>query len=141
MTSFRWLDSMSVGVVDFDNDHKNYFAALNAIEQALRDGTRDEALLLCRAFLELAIAHGRREEEFLRQANYPRMDKIMDSQVEAQATINGLLELIRSAPDDALRRVVEMRHMVVTYLLDGDINYKSFVEAKPASTRPDRSAR
>ena len=128
MTDINWVDAMSVGIAEFDEAHKGYISALKAITAALEAGRTGEAERHCAALQALAREHGRREEAFLRRARYPRIQFIVETQVATQAKIAALLDAIRRDVAEARRLADDMEMAVVTYLLCGDINFKSFVQ-------------
>ena len=128
MTDLNWVDGMSVGIAEFDEAHKGYIATLNAIAAALDGGRIDEAERLCVGFLALAREHGHRELAFLRRKGFPQIQVILETQEATQAKIEQLLGAIRQDADAARRMVDAMEMAVVTYLLCGDINFKSFVQ-------------
>ena len=128
MANLKWLESMSVGVPQFDEAHKGYMAVLNAIAIALDQADLAEADRLCANFLDLATEHGRQEEAFLRRKKFPRLQTIIEAQQATLAKIEALAANIRHNPEAARHMVEDMMQAVVTYLLHGDINFKSFVQ-------------
>ena len=128
MADLDWVSSMSVGIAEFDAAHKGYITALKGIAAALAAGRADEAERLCASFLALAQDHGRRELAFLRRKRFPQIEMVAETQAATQARIENLLTAIRRDPAEAFGMIDAMRAAVVSYLLHGDINFKSFVQ-------------
>ncbi len=128
MTDLNWVDSMSVGIAEFDDAHKGYIRALKNIAAALDGGRTDEAARLCASFQALAREHGLREVAFLRRKRFPQIQNVIDSQEATQAKIAVLLGAVRQDVAEARRMIDDMNMAVVAYLLRGDINFKSFVQ-------------
>lgn len=128
MGKYRWLDAMSVGIDEFDTDHGKFFATLYALDDALMNEDRDKALTLSDDLLALMQDHMQREIDYLRQCNYPGLDKILEAQTQSSAAVEKLHYLVRHDPQGAMHAIFDMQSSLMNYLLDGDTNYKSFVE-------------
>ena len=129
MSRLRWLDSMSVGIASFDNDHKRAIALLGEIASAAEAGATSRAAELAAELLRLASDHTDREERFLRAAGYPATDTVIAAQRANLLVIAQLAETVTTAPAEAPRLAQDMAEAFVNYLLRADINFKSFVEA------------
>lgn len=141
MAELQWLESMSVGIAEFDDAHKGFIAALHEIAAALEAGRPDEAERLGLAFFAVAQEHANRELGFLARHGYPGIDLVRKTQLTTQTRILSLLTAIQADPAAALAMIGDMQQMVVAYLLRGDINFKSFVQdlrdqGRPVDTLP-----
>ncbi|RAU21007.1 hypothetical protein CU669_15595 [Paramagnetospirillum kuznetsovii] len=128
MPGLNWVPSMSVGIDEFDDAHQRFISILKEIADALAFGNPDLARNRCVALLALAQEHGRRELALLTRLNFPRIEIIAETQTATQDNISALLDTIVRAPAEALGMIEGMQRAVVTYLLHGDINFKSFIE-------------
>ena len=128
MAKLHWLESMSVGVDQFDDAHKGFIAVLNAIASALNHGDPVEAERLCATFLDMAVEHGHQEVAFLRRKGFPRVQTIIEAQQATLAKIESLNAAIRHDSETAKHMVDDMMRAEVDYLLHGDINFKSFIQ-------------
>jgi len=128
MSGLRWLDSMSVGITSFDNDHKLVIALLGEIATAANAGAIERAVEHAVELMLVAAEHTDREERFLRAAGYPATDTVIAAQRANLAVIANLAETVGRTPAEASRLAQEMAEAFVNYLLRADINYKSFVE-------------
>jgi hemerythrin len=126
----RWLNSMSVGVAEFDKDHQHMLLLLREIAAALLEGNLERARSQANKLQTLAGDHTAREEAFLRRIGFPGLEAVMAVQHESLSRIAALKN---ATPEDGSNPIASMEDAFVTYLLRGDINYKSFVEAAGVS--------
>ena len=72
---FRWDDAFSVGVDEFDGDHRHLLELGNAVYDAVTEGQEHEAVTrLLAGFEEESSRHFAREEELMRATGYPLLD-------------------------------------------------------------------
>lgn len=140
MSTFSWLDSMSVGVEEFDADHRNFVETLGKIGAALDAGRTAEARLLCETLLNQTRNHCAREEVFLRKIRFPTIDHVLAVQAQSIANLRTLADSIANTPGQAAATIRGMQVVLVEYLLHADINYKSFVEAAKDYKKPGTDA-
>ncbi len=129
MSNFQWLDCMSVGVVEFDTDHKHAIHMISRISAMLEQGRTRDAYNLATALLEDAQDHVEREERFLRAIGFPGVDTVIPAQKASLSNIERLADRILREPRRCQELAVEMINAFVAYLLRADINYKSYVDA------------
>ncbi|MGE5516998.1 MAG: hypothetical protein ACM31D_14405 [Bacteroidota bacterium] len=128
MNEIRWLDSMSVGLAEFDDDHRRIIAALGQIAIALDRGEHDTAVGLAEQVVAVATDHIRREGVFLRQVEFPGADDVIGVQQRNLGNLAALVAQLRNNPADAGAVAQNMAREFIAYLLRADINYKSYVE-------------
>lgn len=128
MSDFRWLDGMSVGVVEFDDDHRRMIALLREISDAVHRGETTKAVQLSNQLATLAADHIAREEAFLQRIGFPGTDTVIGAQKENLGRIAALATRLMANPQDGADIAIAMSDAFVAYLLRGDINYKSYVE-------------
>jgi hemerythrin-like metal-binding protein len=124
-----WLDSMSVGILEFDADHREFIDLVNAIAVKQEERDLKGVQELGRRLKTLAVNHQRREEDFLTQIGYPNKDQLIAAQSGSLERIARLIDAMSTDPKDADLRVQDMQNALVEYLLCADINFKSFIEA------------
>jgi hemerythrin len=135
----RWVESMSVGVQQFDNDHKRMLTLMAEIAAAWRQGQREPAHERIIDLQALTEDHIVRERAFLVRIRFPRLEAAITAQEEL---LSHIAALRAAAPEDASAMISSMEEAFVAYLLRGDVNYKSFVEfaglsdVAPAGRRP-----
>jgi hemerythrin len=121
----RWVESMSVGVQEFDNDHKRMLALIAEIAAAWCRKEQDLARGQITDLQALTQDHIVRERAFLERIGFPRLEAAIAAQEELLSHIAALKAV---NPKDASAMISSTEEAFVTYLLRGDVNYKSFVE-------------
>jgi hemerythrin len=129
----RWLDSMSVGVAEFDNDHRQMLQLMADISTDLGQGKEKPATQRIIDLQALTRGHIVRERAFLQHIGFPRLEVAIAAQEELLSHIAALKAVPRK---DANAMISDMEEAFVTYLLRGDVNYKSFVEFAGLSDVP-----
>jgi hemerythrin len=129
MKALCWLDSMSVGVAELDDDHKRIIAALGEIRTALDAGEREKAYGLSLGLLNVARAHVAKEYAFLHEIGFPGIEAVISAQNASLDNIRTLSAQILSDMPAGQELATSMAHAFVQYLLRADINFKSYVEA------------
>lgn len=124
--ALRWVDSMSVGVAEFDRDHQHKLLLMEQIAAAVAEGGQERAYALVDSLLAFAKDHTTREEAFLRRIGFPALEELLAAQQQALSPIARLKD---AAPEEQPKMVATIEDALVAYLLRADINYKSFVEA------------
>lgn len=126
---FHWLNIMSVGVAEFDNDHKQFIAILTELETVLGAGDGERAKALGDDLMILCRDHCAREKAFLEKINYPDAANVLAAQQNSLTQVQELVEKIPCCADNALTLAKKIQAAMIDYLLKGDINFKSYVEA------------
>lgn len=75
MALIEWNDEFSVGINEFDNQHKTLFDIINRLYNAIE--ANEEAKLQNKIFDDLilyTISHFSAEEKYMAQFNYPEKD-------------------------------------------------------------------
>ncbi|MDE2133410.1 MAG: hemerythrin family protein [Alphaproteobacteria bacterium] len=68
-----WSDAFSVGVAQFDEEHKQLIALINELHDSARAGTTGESLgRIFDALIEHAGVHFAHEERFFDEVGFPR---------------------------------------------------------------------
>jgi len=133
MTDIEWNASLSLGVDSLDLEHKQLIAYCNALVHAVRD--KDEKAVST-AFLALrtySVTHFANEEEHMRQAHYPEMEK--HKQLHAQ-----LKQRVKIYQDTLYRKgdikeedvVLFVKHWLIEHVLRTDMKFRQFLEQKQA---------
>jgi hemerythrin-like metal-binding protein len=72
MAYITWTKDMSVGVDEFDREHRKLFDMINKLHDALKQGKGKEAVApLLNGLAEYTVTHFFHEEQELRKVNYP----------------------------------------------------------------------
>jgi hemerythrin len=71
----EWTERMSVGVVRFDDEHRQLIGLINQLYDAVQAGHGRQALgPVLDAMIDYTKTHFEHEEALLRQHNYPTLD-------------------------------------------------------------------
>jgi len=128
MGTLKWLDGMSVGIKEMDDDHIAMFDTLSNIHDALGAADTAKAQALCEELYDMSKIHGAKEEAFLRLHEFPGIDKVLMVQMNTITGIEDLASIIaKGDAPKAIEKVDDMQERFIDYMLRGDINYKSFV--------------
>lgn len=135
MSKLGWLDSMSVGVDEFDDDHRNFVETLARIADELRHERPAAARLLCEVLINQTRNHCEREEAFLRSIDFPTTEAVLAVQKRSLANLRALADAIADSPTEAAKTIAGMQAALIDYLMHADINYKSFVDSLASKGR------
>nr|CRH05795.1 Putative methyl-accepting chemotaxis sensory transducer [Candidatus Magnetococcus massalia] len=87
---FPWSDSLSVGVKQFDDDHKRLIDLTNALHKGMKEGMDQAALdSIIDELVDFTETHFKREEEHMAKVEYPgleeqkRQHRVMVAKVQA----------------------------------------------------------
>jgi len=69
------LESFFTGHSEIDEDHKNLVESINLVSEAINSNELVECKKLLDSFVEIARNHFSREEDILREVNFPGVDK------------------------------------------------------------------
>lgn len=71
--NFIWDESLSIGVKNIDNQHKELFSRINLLVLAMKEGKgKDEVIKTLNFLEEYVIKHFTEEEEIQKKNNYPK---------------------------------------------------------------------
>jgi hemerythrin len=126
MPLVEWVPSLSVGVAQFDTDHRQLVHLINRLYDALEAGTVPEiAFDQIVGFARLHFAH---EEMLLDQHHYPELEAHRGEHAEF---ILQLAELQRQQPTatTALSLLHFLKSWLLTHILGADKKYTAFLNA------------
>ncbi len=131
MSTDFWVDALSVGVDEFDEDHRHQLNTLGEIEEFLGLGDRAEALVRLEQLLPHVAAHQVKELALLERVGYPDTDRLREAQASDLRRLQSMKEQVASGipVTDARDLVRNMRMGFADCLLKGDINFKPYIEA------------
>jgi hemerythrin len=79
LSLMNWTESYSVGVDSIDEQHQELFDVVNRLHLSMKEGTSKETFSeLLREVANYAIYHFENEEKYMRQFDYPDLDKHKD---------------------------------------------------------------
>lgn len=93
----EWQDSLSVGVLEVDIQHKLLFEKFNAFLAACEAQTETDGIYRLFWFLEAyAITHFTEEEKLMQRVGYPDLVAHREKHREFAAEVGGLKERLKS---------------------------------------------
>lgn len=131
MVADFWVDALSVGVEAFDIAHREQLNLIGVIESLLESENAGAALQAVERLDHLLTAHQEEEMDYLIRAGYPGLAQILEVQAATAARLDDLRARIQRADDlpEARRSATRMRMSFVDYLLKGDLQFGSYMQA------------
>jgi len=132
MALIDWTEKMSVGVAQFDDDHKQVIGLLNGLFEDARAGHAKEAIGgILDELIGYARSHFAAEEKLLRDFRYP---KLIEHEKEHQALIVRVLQLREDylAGIDSrlsLELAAFLKGWLVDHILGADRDYGGYLGA------------
>jgi hemerythrin len=126
---FEWKDELSIGVPEIDRDHQEGINLVSDLIEAIVDmGRIEEIHDRMQLILDHANRHFAREEELLRQWNYPDVDH----HAREHEAIIGRFEGVKSSLDKEtaldvwIEAGLEIRKTLIDHFLKEDLKYRNF---------------
>lgn len=133
MPIIEWNARLSVGVKQFDDEHKQLIAIINDLSDAMHQGRSKTALAdILDRLVSYTQNHFAHEEQVMRSNGYPDLDK---HAVEHRALATKAVEIQKQARDHA-STVLSMQTMnfltqwLTNHIQNVDARYGSFLNAK-----------
>lgn len=118
------------GVVEFDQDHIRLLELADAIHLGVRNGDAPAAIAAFEEAEALLCEHFRREEGFLRQWRYPKLEQHADGHRDALRSVSLFGDRLRRFDDPAalLKEVEGIIARALAMLVEEDLDYKLFLQ-------------
>ena len=130
MAELKWHSSYEIGVKFIDDDHKNLLKIILNIKNEMNSGEFSKCSLLLGDFIKETKIHFSKEEKFLDKTNYPGLRKhktyhkeLLGRMEETKITLETM-----ETKKDITKCFDKMARFVFDDILQGDINFKSFLE-------------
>ena len=132
---FTWFDEFSVGVKQFDDDHKVLVGYINDIYRGVKSNKDNQYLLdILEKLAEFTVTHFAREEETMRTHGYPGLD---DQHEEHERMVAKILDLKKEFSSGEFTVGIDMlafaKSWLVEHILGTDMQYKDFFASKGVS--------
>jgi hemerythrin len=130
----EWGDEFSIGIEEFDADHKKLIGMLNSLKKAMDAGNAYEELGRVLAGLKLYMSfHFAHEEELLRQINYPDYEAHRREHQAFAETVEEIHRDFRIRVSDALPgQVLEfLKNWLYEHSLGADRAVAEYLKANP----------
>jgi hemerythrin len=134
MEKLIWNDSLSVGVPEIDEQHKQLVQMLNQMIEADDTSVRSEVIsdILTR-MTEYADYHFTTEEAYMQAYSYPEYEAHRDQHVEfmrktAQLAL-AAMDYDKQVPEELL---TYLKDWLITHIMQSDMKYKPYFVGKPS---------
>jgi hemerythrin len=130
MAAITWKDDYSVGVGAMDNQHKQLFALINQLYEAMqKSATNDAMKTVLPGLLNYTKNHFAAEEKLIQQAGYPEFEAHQAYHREFAAKVVETVEKFKStgiAPTVSL--VTFLKDWLSNHILVKDKHYGAYIE-------------
>ena len=128
MEEITWTDALSVGIIEFDEQHKQLVAMLNKLirDPRLEAGSETVSEVLA-AMTKYAREHFKSEEELMTKFGYPDYEK---HRARHHSFLHQVVEfcLKTNMGDEQIpEQLLEfLKNWLATHILEEDMDYKDF---------------
>ena len=133
MTLIVWNESMSVGVPEMDEDHRQLVALLNLADAILKAGKQEDAVAILNRLLEETKLHFQREEKLLDEIGFEgaeehrqEHDHVLQTALQWQAHFHGGADL-------TLDNLTKFQTWFDAHVHGADMQYGAFLKSKEKS--------
>ncbi len=134
----RWSESLSVGVAEIDQEHRQFVARVNELNKAIID-CRDKATVerLLDLMLMEATHHFWHEQRLLTQWNYPDRAAHAVKHAELTAQFERIMKEFERADVSFTWAIkgLHIKQLLVDHLLQEDTKYRDFLLRRQNSGR------
>ena len=130
MTYMTWSNDLSVGVTQFDEEHRQLIGLINEMHDEVRGGTTNEALIrISDKLIATLLAHLDHEEKCFDELHYPRagMHKATHENMKMRiSTLRG--EIGRKESSQLAREMLHfLRESLLDHIQEEDKNYSEYL--------------
>jgi len=127
-----WNDSLSVGVPEMDDEHRQFISRINELNQAII-GCEDKTAVQDRMYRMLmeASEHFAHEEQLLEKINYPQFAAHSAKHAELSAKFALLMQEFEETDISFVWALkgLHLKQMLAEHLLKDDMQYRDFMRA------------
>ena len=127
MALITWTENFSVGITQFDDEHKKLINMLNTLHDAMREGKGKSILSSLLTDLTTYVStHFSNEEKFMLANNYPNYTTHRKDHVEFTKKISEYTSLHEKGLFSANQLSTTLRDWLLTHISDADKKYGDF---------------
>jgi hemerythrin-like metal-binding protein len=132
MQPIEWSSSFETGNPVIDGQHRELLACLGEIVALMSRGNGERTYAECLNFRRLFEAHFSDEERILSKAEFSRLPVHVASHEEIREYLNTLFSTCLEAcrGNCAGPCMPDLASVMIHHFLDGDLDFKSFLQAK-----------
>jgi hemerythrin-like metal-binding protein len=129
MALITWQPQFSVGIKEFDDDHKKLIELINALWTANRDRRNSSMGPILDELAKYVSCHFRREEQLFQTWEFPGAAHHGESHAKLETTVSRLVEKFRHEPVLAADVFEFLREWLIKHILGEDMIYASYFRA------------
>jgi hemerythrin len=129
-----WNDSLSVGVEQFDKEHKQLIYFINELNTALKIGssakTMENTLVQLVKYTEVHFNH---EQDYMRLFDYPDFDGHLKEHEDLKGQVTDFYNKLQSGKTTfSLTLLTFLKEWLTNHIMGTDMKYKDFFIKKGA---------
>jgi hemerythrin-like metal-binding protein len=127
-----WNDAFSVGVKQFDEEHKQIIVMINNLQTGI-DAEESVAVTgnVLGGMIEYAVNHFAHEEELMREYGYPDFKEHRDLHDDFFVKVNEFRAKFKGIGDSAAGELMNfLEEWLIKHILNIDKKYESFFKSK-----------
>lgn len=135
MNQIPWDDSFSVGVPEFDHQHKQIIDIINMLLREPDMDTSSEVLSdALQRLMTYSQVHFQAEERFLANCEYPRLNEQHLSHVQFEDRLMEFIEsVMMHVPGISQEVLLFLKHWWVDHIMIEDMEYRLYFKNKHKS--------
>ncbi|WP_161973728.1 bacteriohemerythrin [Hwanghaeella grinnelliae] len=115
-----------IGIAQIDADHQDIVEALEALRQHLDDAAYDPVAKL-QELVALLTAHFRREEDLMRQAEYPQADRHAYHHAKTIVEIQDVVSRVDSSGDVDIVDLRSLYKVLIDDIFPADLHFQEYL--------------
>ena len=131
----NWIDDYSVGVKEFDDDHKKLIDLINKLHEAMSQGKGKDILQsIFQELLDYTVKHFGKEEKLMAQYQYPGINGHISGHRDLTKQAMELQDKFKNGTVLISIEVLRfLKDWLNGHILNTDMQYKSFFSGKKIS--------
>jgi hemerythrin len=128
-----WDDEMSVGISELDDDQKHMFSLINDFNRSIAQGMKPEEIKnRLQLLIDDAVQHCQREEELLREWNYPGASDHALAHKHIREELQRMKDMFVPYDQDSswLNTGQSIKNMLINHCLVEDMKFISYYKSK-----------
>lgn len=132
MAFIEWSDDLSVGVKQFDDDHKQLINVANDLHEKINVGAQQTSLAqILNELMKYTIYHFGHEEGLMLQYGYPNYEKHKAEHEALVKKVEDYIEQVSNGKQSiSLSLMGFLKDWLVRHIMGSDMDYKAFFEGK-----------
>ncbi|HON79691.1 MAG TPA: bacteriohemerythrin [Spirochaetota bacterium] len=132
MEMITWDDSLSVGVQQFDAEHRELIKFVNKLNQSLKIGGAQKTMEdILTGLIKYTVIHFTHEEDYMVLYEYPGYDAHRKEHEELKKKVTDFHERFTAQKAAfSLELMIFLRDWLINHIQKSDMAYKDFFQSK-----------